>query len=335
MVKTILNVASKYADDLAKTIASTSDDAAKYAKACSKSSLVQTTSIHSENLKELCYKPKAIVDTLELSTKTRALNYIDDGIYAFDGNSTGASLREEMRDRILSRSMLNDASFTVKKMDNAEANVPQLVKNSKYYDLGVAKLNSKTNQYIYICENLRDMPDLNGLRGKTPLSGKEKGLMFRLGKIKAAGVETVIDLRASGECSQAARKTLDKLNLNYLNFPVEDCQWTLSSLDDITKYINTINKGNFYVGCANGEARTDLAVAINYILNPQAKGLPKLYFGSTSSSRVSIKENLQKILDVIEQKPEIVNEWGWKNFAEFKNAFNSRFGNLISSLSAG
>ena len=37
MVKAILTVASKYADDLAKTIASTSDDAAKYAKACSKS----------------------------------------------------------------------------------------------------------------------------------------------------------------------------------------------------------------------------------------------------------------------------------------------------------
>ena len=132
-----------------------------------------------------------------------------------------------------------------------------------------------------------------------------------------------------------AKQALKDLELNYVNFPIEDCHWTTSSLEDITRFLHATRSGDFYVGCANGQARTDLAVAINYILNPDSKTLPKLYFGSTSATRISIKENFNDILKVIDKKPDIISDWGWNNYPEFKQEVTKRLEKLVLSLSCG
>ena len=84
------------------------------------------------------------------------------------------------------------------------------------------------------------MPDLNGVRGKTPLAGKNaKGLKFRLSKIHDSGIETIIDLRSSGECSQKALDTISEAGMKYINIPVEDGNWSVESLDMIADYTDT------------------------------------------------------------------------------------------------
>ena len=179
---------------------------------------------------------------------------------------------------------------------------------------------------------MKQAPDNNGVRGKTPLSGNIKALRWKLKKAQEAGIERVIDLRADGECSSSARRLLDEMGIEYVNFPIDDEQWSLSSLNSITEYIKTINKGDFYVGCANGQARTDIAIAINYVFNPKAKNIPYLYYGSDSSTRVSVKRNLSMIFDLIKNNKDIVIEWGWDNYMSFDTEFHRRFQCLIASL---
>lgn len=341
IIKPLLKFASNYTDDVTKAIANSGDDIAKYVKACGKKSVLETKKIDPAYFKGLHLPQKPACDTVQFSSKAGKVvetaskySYIDDGIYAYEVNPAGSVLRNEIRERILSQAGLNDKNFMLKKMDNIGNRTPQLIENSKYYELGVAKLNQKNKEYVYICENLKDMPDMNGLRGKTPLSSKGKGLKYRLNKIKESGVKTVIDLRSKGECSPNAKQVLKDLEMNYVNFPIEDCQWPLSSLDDITKYLQTVRKGDFYVGCANGQARTDMAVSINYLLNPEAKSLPELYYGTMNSSRISIKDNFNEILKAVKEKPDIVKDWGWKDYTEFEKEVAVRLQKLVSSLSS-
>ena len=178
-----------------------------------------------QNFTGLRLAPEVVCDVVELRNKTalaqRSLaniySYTDDGILAFDGNHHGSRLRNEMRERILTLAGLNDKQLALNVMDDIGKKTPQLNEKSKYYTLGVAKFNNKTKEYIYLCQNLKDMPDLNGLRGKVPLSNRGKGLMFRLNKIKESGINTIIDLRSQGECPQSTQQILKELNLNYVN----------------------------------------------------------------------------------------------------------------------
>ena len=125
---------------------------------------------------------------------------------------------------------------------------------------------------------------------------------------------------------------MEDYGIQYLNFPVEDEEWTKESLNDITAFIKMINAGDFYVGCANGEARTDIAVSINYVFNPEAKVRPELFFGTQSSSRVSVKKNLSMILALISENKEIIKDWGWDNYDDFSKSVNNRYSDLLFSI---
>lgn len=276
------------------------------------------------------------ISTTENSLKTKFDSYFkkilppeDDRVLGFDASNVFD--REDIRTHLLSRSSLCDSDYIVKSIDPLDDGA-QLPKDSKYYEIGVKKINQRDNREIYIFDNLKQAPDNNGVRGKTPLSGNIKALRWKLKKAQEAGIERVIDLRADGECSSSARRLLDEMGIEYVNFPIDDEQWSLSSLNSITEYIKTINKGDFYVGCANGQARTDIAIAINYVFNPKAKNIPYLYYGSDSSTRVSVKRNLSMIFDLIKNNKDIVIEWGWDNYMSFDTEFHRRFQCLIASL---
>lgn len=250
-----------------------------------------------------------------------------------DGAEEDQLIRDEIRERIYSRSKLSDENYQYVS-DDVRTITSQLDRDSRFRLLGEPVLNNRTNSYVFLFDNLKDMPDKTGIRGKTPLVGKNrKGLLFKLGKLKSSGINTVIDLRSAGECSSIVKDVLSFLNMKYVNFPVEDRAWTFKDLDCITKYINAINEENFYVGCANGQARTDLAVSINYILNPKAEVVPSLYYGSVSSSRVSVRDNIFQILSIVSENPEIVKDWGWNNYTQFEEIVSQRMKMLLKKIS--
>ncbi len=240
----------------------------------------------------------------------------------------GKSIREDIRTRILMNAGLEDSSLQIKEL-NATVNGTK----TKYTAVVEQLSQIKNKQGGAIYENMLPTADGRGIRSKTVLSGRNKGaISFRLRKLKENGIKTIIDLRAQGECSSPAREAIENLGLNYVNFPIEDGNWTKESLEQMTKYINAINADNYSVGCANGQARTDLAVAINYIFNPKANDVPTLYYGSQSSSRVSIKDNISQILNVISENPEIISDLGYKNNEEFSKAVQAKFTKLIMQI---
>ena len=257
-------------------------------------------------------------------------SYDDENIMGIDPSSEDE--RAYIRNKILMNSGLLDDDLQVKSLDDKTVSENQLPKTSKYAKLGEPRINRRNGLRSYVCENLKEAPDDNGVRGKTPLAGKEKRLSWCFDKLKESGIRTVIDLRSKGECSSKARELLSDKGLNYVNFPVEDGEWTNDSLGNITSYINAVNDGDFYVGCANGESRTDLAMAINYLLNPKAKNIPIFYFSSASSTRVSVGENMTQIYGLIKQNPEIVKDWGWNNFEQFNDSYSKKLNNLVKTF---
>ena len=286
---------------------------------------------------ELSALQRALVD---IDTKISGFDYsriqtFDDRRSGFDG--FGDFERQDMREDILRQRSGNtglaDEGLQVKAPPSpAESLTPQLPEGSKYYELGTPRIHSKTKQPSYVCPNLQLAADGNGVRGKTPLAGKPGRYTPILNSVKKAGVERIIDLRAEGECSQGARKLLEELGLEYVNFPVDDNNWNADSLHRITEFIQTINKGDYFVGCANGESRTDLAVMINYLLNPESKNVPNLIFGSNSTTKTTLYQNMTKLLDLIKGNKEILSEWGWSSIEEFFKEYNLRYAKLFASI---
>lgn len=290
-----------------------------------------------DGLKQLCEKSKSLLKEsckIYMSTDSDItgyvypdLNYDDDRVIAIDPSYIDA--REDIRTNIQMSSGLSDEALQVVNLDrNVESQLPY---TSKYFHLGELRPNLRDGRKVFICENLKEMPDKNGVRGKTPLSGKNNALKWRLSKIKDVGITTIIDLRAEGECSNRAKTLMSELGLKYLNFPVEDENWTEDSLYQITDYINAVNEGDFYVGCANGESRTDTAVAINYLFNPQAKNVPVFYFGNPSSTRVSAKQNVIKIINLISKNSDIIYDWGWKDYSQFWDTYSKRYNKIFNN----
>ncbi len=247
----------------------------------------------------------------------------------YEISPNGKYLRDLIRAELELNATLRDNELQTKPI--APSIKPQLSIDSKYYMLGLP-VKYKDGKIMNICTNLKDTPDFNGLRGKTPLSGKKQAVNWRVKAIKKAGIKSVIDLRTTGECSKAALEALNNNGLTYINFPVEDMSWEAKSLNSITSFINTVNQGDYYVGCANGEARTDLAIAINYLLNPKAKNYPRFYFAKANTRGVVIKNNIRQILNLITENPQIVKDWGYNSYEDFKEKFSKKIKIMTKDL---
>lgn len=284
---------------------------------------------------EACKKDGNFDDVLLKMAYDLEINKVSvDNTAAYDGWIEGNNVREEMRTRMLSDNVLNDNNLQVKDIDKGLNGASQLEQTSKYKQLGVPVLNKRTNAYTYIFENLRDASDFNGLRGKNPLSGKnEKGLRFKLQKLQSYGIKTIVDFRAEGECTKVASKVMNDLNIKYVNFPIDDLNWDKNAVKNIGKFLKAVNEGDFFAGCANGQARTDLGMAINYLCNPSAKNVPTFYYNSSSSSRVSVTENLKQIIEILEKDKDLVKDWGWSDYDSFVKSCGEKFVKLKQSLS--
>lgn len=264
--------------------------------------------------------------TYELLSKQITGSKFDKIILGYD--SFGAADREYMRERILQQCRLGDADLQLNAIDKGLK--AQLNPNSKYYVLGQQVINKKTNQPLFIFENLREVADGNGLRSKNPLCGGKKSYMFKLKKLKNNGIKTIIDFRDGSLCSEEAKVAMKEIGLDYYNFQISS-KWTEAEVKNISDYIKWVNKGDFIAGCANGQARTDLAMAINYIFNPNAVNCPKFYYGNVSrSSSVSIRENIEKIYNVICENKDIAKSFGWENFESLEKNFKLRYTRLLN-----
>lgn len=104
-----------------------------------------------------------------------------------------------------------------------------------------------------------------GVRGRT-LSAR--GSNWLLAKLHESGVKTIIDLRTADHTDRYNSSVAD-VGLEYHNIPIDsrntDTHQIIASLPTL---FSLMDRGNFYISCAMGRHRTDIAIALYYVLHP-------------------------------------------------------------------
>lgn len=125
--------------------------------------------------------------------------------------------------------------------------------------------------------------DSNSVRGVT--LAKQKTSILK--ELKECGIDTIIDLRSEGgkdskyaqDCADNGLEYMNfklKLNMPIFNAPfnsklsTEDrTKQNREFIEGLPKFFEKMNNGKYYMSCLLGLHRTDLAVTMNYLLNPK------------------------------------------------------------------
>ena len=168
--------------------------------------------------------------------------------------------------------------------------------------------------------NLQRLPQ-NSLRGESLSSPKNR--VF-LPKIKKLGIENVIDLRKQ-YASDVFPELCKKNGLNYYSIPVDSFSITDEEIiSNLPRLFELIDKGNFYIACAQGLHRTDIALSLNYVFNPHSINPPILY-GHEREYGLKV-DDISRRLHSIKKKltPEDIRKFGFSDSDNFESVFRNR-----------
>lgn len=165
----------------------------------------------------------------------------------------------------------------------------------------------------------------NGARGETLSSRKNRR---HIKTLKEAGINTIIDLR-NQYTSETYPKLCKQNNIRYYNIPIDSAE-----IDDrkiikkLPLLFKLLNQGNYYIACAQGLHRTDIALSINYVFNPKAKEIPVLkgHLRENTLKTEDIARRLNSIKKALTDKD--IKSLGWKE--GFEEAFEERKENLFN-----
>lgn len=118
------------------------------------------------------------------------------------------------------------------------------------------------------------IPDIasvyGGVRGRTLSSPKQA---FAWPIVKECGIRTIIDLREDGIYTRN-QELCDKYGMDYFYYPVDK---SLNHIPEMVnmfpKFCSLIDKGNFYIACAMGLHRTDIALCAYWVFYGADKGI--------------------------------------------------------------
>ena len=123
--------------------------------------------------------------------------------------------------------------------------------------------------------NIPDIhPAYGGLRGRTLSSSRQ---MYAWKTLVESGLKQVIELRADYK-SDLYKDLCEKSGVAYFRFPV-----ALNMIEEMAELFpelcEKIDKGNFYIACAMGLHRTDIALCLYWVFYAADKGIapPRLH----------------------------------------------------------
>lgn len=116
----------------------------------------------------------------------------------------------------------------------------------------------------------------NSVRGESLAHKRNIGY---LSEIKASGIEQIIDLKTS-DYSNKFKNKVESNGMTYFHFPIDaEKTPTRYIIEQLPAFFEKINKGKFYIACAQGLHRTDIALSINYLFNKDAGDIPPILYG--------------------------------------------------------
>ena len=178
-------------------------------------------------------------------------------------------------------------------------------------------MNSSTSIDFNIINNL----DINNLRILE--SGNLSGGTFAikdpeaLMRLKHAGIRRIVDFRTEG--SKAFDQLCEDCGFEYLRLPLDNTRaipgrerFGISVTDDfvkaLKKFFNMTDKGQTYQGCHYGIDRTNLGLTLNYLLNPNAKRVPRLLtwgdfrFGNVVNRTIKTVKKVMLLFQTLRKK---------------------------------
>lgn len=239
--------------------------------------------------------------------RTQNLNHTQNFLINFKGKN----VIEPMFKQILS---LPDKSHCPGYLYN-QVNLPFVINFENLKRLGIPNLQLTGN---------------HGVRGETLSSSKNYKY---LSKLKENGIYTIIDLRTA-DYTEKFKAKCSKFGLNYFHIPIDEKTTSdREILDSLPIFFEQLAKGNFYIACAQGRHRTDIALALNYLFNPTASIVPIMY-GHIKSGKFRCQDiftranSLYKSMTIDDKA-----KFGWteqfeKNFSTRKKAlkaFNEQY----------
>lgn len=158
-----------------------------------------------------------------------------------------------------------------------------------------------------------NLTNYNGVRGEALSSPKNRKLM-RL--VKKAGIDTVIDLREKYSSSHY-KDLCEEYGLNYYRMPINAFGVPSDEIiEKLPEFFGVLDKGNYYIACAQGLHRTDIALATNYVFNPKTQNPPLLY-GHIRDGELKIDDIGRRLNSIYRQMDgETLKKLGWKEFSE-------------------
>ncbi|MBR0193472.1 MAG: hypothetical protein IJQ31_15550 [Thermoguttaceae bacterium] len=165
--------------------------------------------------------------------------------------------------------------------------------------------------------NLRKVSE-NGVRGE---SLSQKSNKKFLEKMTSLGITTILDLRTSDHSDRFGGFCRHN-GLEYFHFPIDKAQTDCRTIiDNLPKMIDLMNNSRFYIACAQGLHRTDIALALTYVFD-RKKTVPPMMYGHVRESHLREEDIARRLNSVFENlTDEDRVKLGLENFTleEFKS----------------
>ncbi len=207
--------------------------------------------------------------------------------------------------------------------------IPPHIETEQLSDEELKKLNFQYNNIAKLhISNFTIAANKKGVRGATVLEGKNKLLPKY---IKNAGINQIIDLRArNSKTIKEGTEICEKNNIEYFPFPISyETKIDEQNVQQFPDFIKAMNKGNYYIACNEGLNRTDIAIALNYLFNPEEEIAPKFLSSKPEKKFELTLEAANKILSKDQEgncrvKDSYAQAIGWENAQEMIDNFTQR-----------
>jgi len=143
-----------------------------------------------------------------------------------------------------------------------------------------------------------------------------------LREIRQCGIHTYVDLRA-GDHSDSFPLACEDAGIKYLHLPTDKFRTPDTVIiSNLFALAEIVAEGGFYISCALGLHRTDMALSLNYLFNPKANEPPILH-AILDDGRLRYRDIFARAGSVYRTLSEKDKEYlGWGN--SFENEYVNR-----------
>ncbi|MBQ7450583.1 hypothetical protein IJS77_04130 [bacterium] len=185
--------------------------------------------------------------------------------------------------------------------------------NSRKNTVKFCAVNSSEGIESLNIPNIHSLPNCSA-RGECLYHKNNKSM---LPLIRNYGINQIIDLKTA-DFNENFRDFVRRNNMDYHAFPIDaGTTPTRQIINSLPSFFEQINKGHYYIACAQGMHRTDIALSINYVFNPQRSQTPPILYGHRRRNGLRTDDIVKRLNNIFKELTDLDKiKIGYKNFDE-------------------